>query len=77
MLAAALTACACVRRRADNAVMPSQLRWTASGPLIGPSDRDGDHFYADKDPTFVQDGGQWHLFCTVRGEKRLHQIEVI
>ena len=76
-LAAALTAARGSAASADNAAMPSQLRWTASGPLIGPSNWDGDHFYADKDPTFVQDGGQWHLFCTVRGEKRSHQIEYL
>jgi hypothetical protein len=61
----------------DEAIMSSPLRWVASAPLVGPSDRDGDHFFADKDPTFVQHGGRWHLFCTVRGQKRSHQIEYL
>jgi glycosyl hydrolase family 62 len=61
----------------DESAVPSQLRWIATQPLIGPADRDGDHFYADKDPTFIEDGSSWHLFCTVRGQKRSHQIEYL
>ena len=55
----------------------ADLHWTASEPLIGPVDRDGDHYFADKDPSFVQHVGRWHLFCTVRGRKRSHQIEYL
>jgi Glycosyl hydrolase family 62 len=55
----------------------ADLHWTASKPLIGPVDRDGDHYFADKDPSFVQHAGRWHLFCTVRGRKRSHQIEYL
>jgi hypothetical protein len=28
-----------------------------------------------KDPTVVRSNGRWHLFCTIRSEKRTHQIE--
>jgi hypothetical protein len=73
----AVTAAADFAARADDSAMPSQLKWVASQPLVGPVDRDGDHFYADKDPTFVQVGDDWHLFCTVRGQKRSHQIEYL
>jgi hypothetical protein len=53
------------------------LQWAASEPLVGPVDRDGDHFYSVKDPSFVREGDKWHLFCTIRGQKRSHQIEYL
>ncbi len=53
------------------------FRWTAGPPLIAPADRDGDHYYSVKDPSIVRYGGRWHMFCTVRGVKRSHQIEYI
>lgn len=52
-----------------------EFHWTSSPPLVGPLDRDGEHFYSVKDPSVVFDGGKWHVFCTVRGEKRSHNVE--
>ena len=51
------------------------FRWAASRPLVAPLDRDGDHYYSVKDPSIVRHNGRWHLFCTVRGKLRSHQIE--
>lgn len=53
------------------------LHWSAGPPLAGPLDRDGDHFYSIKDPSFVQVRDRWHLFCTVRGKNRPQQIEYL
>ena len=30
-----------------------------------------------KDPSIVRSGGQWHLFCTVRGATRSHAVEYL
>ena len=57
--------------------VPGGFRWTASPPLIAPQDRGGEHFYSIKDPSIVRYEGRWHLFCTVRGVKRSHQIEYL
>jgi hypothetical protein len=53
------------------------LAWVAGPPLVAPLDRDADHYYSVKDPSIVRYEGRWHLFCTVRGVKRSHQIEYL
>lgn len=66
---------------AGEAPLPESLRapfaWTASEPLLAAPQRPGDPCYSLKDPTIVYHGGRWHLFCTVRGEKRSHRIEYL
>jgi hypothetical protein len=52
-----------------------RFRWMASDPLLAPLDRDGDLFYSVKDPTVVWHNDRWHVFCTIRGKVRSHQIE--
>lgn len=54
-----------------------RLRWVLSPPLLGPEDRGGDHYYSIKDPSVVRWQGRWHLFVSVRGQVRSHQIEYI
>ena len=56
-------------------ILNGAFAWTASPPLVEPLDRDGDHYFAVKDPSFVRVTNRWHLFTTVRGVKRSHQIE--
>jgi hypothetical protein len=51
-----------------------EFAWKSSGPLQSPAVRD-DRCLSVKDPSIVFDNGRWHLFTTVRGEKRSHQIE--
>ena len=62
-------------RPAVDRLLAGDLKWVASRPLLAPLDRDGDHYYSVKDPSVVQFGGKWHVFATVRGQKRSHQIE--
>lgn len=55
----------------------AEFRWRASEPLVQAQDRDGDHYYSIKDPSVVRYGGRWHVFCTIRGQRRSHQIEYL
>jgi hypothetical protein len=54
-----------------------QFEWRASEPLIQAQDRDGDHYLSIKDPSVVRYGGRWHVFCTIRGQRRSHQVEYL
>lgn len=51
------------------------FRWRTGPPLQAPVERPEDHCYSVKDPTVVRHDGRWHLFTTIRSEKRTHQIE--
>ncbi|MFB3785239.1 MAG: non-reducing end alpha-L-arabinofuranosidase family hydrolase [bacterium] len=53
------------------------FKWQMSAPLIAPASGTEDFFYSIKDPSVVRYDGAWHLFCTVRGQKRSHQIEYL
>jgi glycosyl hydrolase family 62 len=65
-------------QRADKGPLSgAQPRWTVSRPLVGPVDHGGDRCYSIKDPSVVRYDGRWHLFCTVRGKRRTHQIEYL
>jgi hypothetical protein len=52
-------------------------QWHISPPLLGPAASNSDTYFSVKDPTVVSNGGRWHVFATVRGQKRTHQIEYI
>jgi hypothetical protein len=70
----------CADSTADNQaaiddVLAGRFKWSVSGPLVRPLQRAGDFTYSIKDPTIVRYEGKWHLFCTIRGKKRSHQIE--
>ncbi len=54
-----------------------QFRWQVSPPLFAPIETADDEFYSVKDPSAVYFDGAWHLFCTIRGKNRSHQIEYI
>ncbi|MBN1126997.1 MAG: hypothetical protein JXA82_18490, partial [Sedimentisphaerales bacterium] len=54
-----------------------QFSWVVDAPLLAPIDPPDDHRYSVKDPTVVRFEDKWHLFCTVRSEKRSHQIEYL
>jgi len=51
--------------------------WTVGAPLISPAERLSDPCYSVKDPTIVRFENRWHLFSTIRSEKRSHQIEYL
>jgi len=82
-LAAAIAALAlaaagpALQEKREPAALPANPEWIGGPPLLAPFDRDGDHYYSVKDPSVVQYAGRWHVFCTVRGQKRSHQIEYI
>lgn len=58
-------------------LLAGELKWKSTGPLVGPVDRPEDSCISIKDPTVVRHDGKWHLFCTIRSEKRTHQIEYL
>ena len=54
-----------------------RFEWTLGPPLIMPANRPEDPCHAIKDPSIVYYQGHWHLFCTIRSQKRSHQIEYL
>jgi hypothetical protein len=59
------------------AIQTGQFRWAVGPPLLSPAERPDDPCYSVKDPTIVRYGDRWHLFCTIRSQKRSHQIEYL
>ncbi|HXK94959.1 MAG TPA: non-reducing end alpha-L-arabinofuranosidase family hydrolase [bacterium] len=62
---------------AAHSVFSGGFAWEVSAPLIGPASGTEDFYYSIKDPSAVYYNSVWHLFCTVRGQKRPHQIEYL
>ena len=54
-----------------------RFAWHSSEPLLAPEQRIGDTIISVKDPSVVFYDGKYHIFATIRGEKRSHQIEYI
>ena len=65
------------RQRAIDQLFAGQFKWTAGAPLVAPVRRLDDSCISVKDPTIVHFEGWWHLFCTIRSQKRSHQIEYL
>lgn len=55
----------------------SEFRWNISPPLVAPATRTDDPCLSVKDPSVVFADGRWHLFCTIRSQKRTHAIEYL
>jgi hypothetical protein len=77
-------ACLAADEHADRPASPSadaflsgKFAWKISDPLVAPADRPADPCCSMKDPTVVFHGGKWHLFCTIRSQKRTHQVEYL
>jgi len=67
-------------RAPDGAVvglLAGRFRWNVSQPLVRPVTSADDTYYSVKDPSVVFHEGRWHLFCTVRGRNRSHQVEYL
>jgi hypothetical protein len=60
-----------------SAIQSGQFDWTVGPPVLSPADRPVDPCYSVKDPTVVRYNDRWHLFCTIRSQKRSHQIEYL
>ena len=58
-------------------LLAGDFQWALGPPVLAPLQRPGDFFYSVKDPSVVRFDGCWHLFCTIRGEQRSHQIEYL
>jgi hypothetical protein len=58
-------------------VLGGEFQWTVSQPLFAPVESTEDTYHSVKDPSIVFHQGRWHLFCTVRGRNRSHQIEYL
>jgi hypothetical protein len=58
-------------------LLQGRFSWKVGPPLVQPADRPNDPCYSVKDPTFVRYKDRWHLFCTIRSQKRSHQIEYL
>jgi len=58
-------------------LLGGRFRWRVSQPLVTPLERPGDTCYSVKDPSIVHYQGRWHLFCTIRGQNRSHQVEYL
>ena len=64
-------------RQAIDDLLAGRFQWTISQPLVSPAERPEDPCYSVKDPSVVFHQGQWHLFLTIRSQKRTHQIEYL
>jgi len=58
-------------------MLEGRFQWTAGPPLVAPAQRPDDTCYSVKDPSVVQYNGRWHVFCTIRGKNRSHQVEYL
>lgn len=72
-----VSACGALRAADEPAELRPPFRWSLSAPLVRPAERSSDRCVSIKDPTVVRHDGKWHLFCTIRSEKRTHQIEYL
>jgi len=52
-----------------------RFQWRCGPPVQSPLERTNDPCFSVKDPTIVRYQDRWHLFTTIRSEKRTHQIE--
>ncbi len=57
--------------------LSGKFEWIVSEPLVAPIERPTDPCISVKDPSIVRFEGNWHLFCTIRSQKRSHQIEYL
>lgn len=64
-------------QQAVSDLLAGRFKWQISNILVSPINRPEDSCHAIKDPTIVRHQNRWHLFCTIRSEKRSHQIEYL
>jgi len=58
-------------------LLSGRLDWSVSAPLVSPAHPPEDPCHSVKDPSIVFHEGRWHLFCTIRSQKRSHQVEYL
>ncbi len=62
---------------AESAGLGDSFNWKTTAPLLAPVSGGADFYHSVKDPSVVFHEGRWHVFVTVRGQKRSHQTEYI
>lgn len=60
--------------RAEKELSAGEFKWVATPPLLQAVQAAGENWVSVKDPSVVWYKNSWHLFCTVRGQKRSHAI---
>jgi hypothetical protein len=58
----------------DAGFMRGKFAWTTGRAVVKPVKAGGEEWISVKDPSIVRYGDRWHLFCTVRGQKRSHAV---
>ena len=64
-------------RRAVHDLLAGRFAWTITPPVLAPAQRPEDPCCSVKDPSVVFYAKRWHLFCSIRSQKRSHQIEYL
>jgi len=77
MVAAAALAVALPGGPAVAEDLEAPFSWTLSRPLITPVQPADGECISVKDPTVVFAEGKWHVFMTIRGRPRSHQIQYV
>ena len=54
--------------------LTGQFQWTTGPIILEPVNTGGEDWLSVKDPSIVRYKDRWHLFCTVRGQKRSHAV---
>jgi hypothetical protein len=58
----------------ETILLANRFTWTTAKPVVHALPSGGEDWISVKDPSVVRFNGRWHLFCTVRGQKRSHAI---
>ena len=58
-------------------VLSGSFQWRCTEPLLSAANRPEDPCYSIKDPSVVYYENRWHVFATIRSQKRTHQIEYV
>src|SRR5438128_455812 len=65
------------RKQAIDRFLAGRFEWVVGAPVLSAAQRSADPCYAVKDPSIVRFHDRWHLFATIRSQKRLRQIEYL
>ena len=58
----------------ENQLLTGDFKWKTGGQIAAPVNTPGDSVYSIKDPSIVRYNDKYHLFCTIRGQKRSHAV---
>jgi len=58
----------------EERLLTGDFKWKTGQLIAEPKNTPGDSVYSIKDPSIVRYKDQYHLFCTIRGQKRSHAV---